>query len=183
MWEPARCSELGRGAGSAGWLSRHSFPLTWGDLGLHSRLCSRSPQHTGLCEMSSWPRWVAWGQGPFPSNGEPQLQHLGQFRAHLSTLDRDASCCHTGCSMQRTFSVQYGFYWIMTWNLCREKALCTQWENGKKTLVRMQILRRGKASSACFPQQRWALLSFWLIQQWRDFLDALLEPSGSFRQD
>lgn len=44
------------------------------------------------------------------------------------------------------------FYWIMTWNLCREKALCTQQENGK-TLLRMQILRRGEASSACFPQQ------------------------------
>lgn len=67
----------------------------------------------------------------------------------------------------------------MTWNVCREKTLYTQGENGNKTLLGMQVLRRGKASSACFPQQRWAPLSFWWTPQWRDFLDALLGPRSN----
>lgn len=112
MSKPARCSEQGR-------LSRHSFPLTWGDLGLHSRLCSRSPQYMSLCEMSSWPHWVAWRQGPVPSNGEPQLLHLGHSGQGCSLLPHEVEYAED-------FFCPYGFYWIMTWNLCKEHSVLSE---------------------------------------------------------
>lgn len=123
--EPAAwCSEIRGETSGQGQLSGHSFSLTWGDLGLHSRLW-RPDDHMCLCEMSSWP-WVAWGEMPSPVNGEPQLEHLGHFRVHSGSLGWDAAQLPQGVGYAENFLYLCGFYWVMTWILCRGKALCIQ---------------------------------------------------------
>lgn len=129
--EPAawRGETRGRWAGR-GRLSGHSFSLTWGDLGLHSRLW-HPDDHRCLCEMSSWP-WVAW-EVPSPVNDEPQPEHLGRFGVQSGSPGRDAAQLPHGVGYAENFLYLCGFYWVMTWILCRGKTLCIQGPSQKAT--------------------------------------------------
>lgn len=151
VWSAKGERRAGRGC-----LSRQSFPLTWDGLGLHSRLWHPDgPQHMGLCEMSSGTWWVAEGPEPSPGNDEPQLEHLGHFSACWHS---GQGCCPAATGGAACKGLSLPLRVLLDYDLDPLYGECTLYlgscSNGNKTLPVAQILRRGKASSACFLQQR-----------------------------